>query len=204
MCIHAYTYIIRTERGDSFGCGSGGSQLYCKSWSWSSVLIRSLAQLAQSCALWLRQPTHRARLSAHRGGGGGEERIARTHRRLAEIWRGRWVCLNGELEIVRVSLRLRIIGQNDGEEGEAVKLLGYAEFLNPRSQSSLPSSELYRFLSRFLTNISKFTRIRVQVSIYILHYLLILNYFHLPKIQIKLKIRWKIDVNNKFGEGEWM
>lgn len=99
------------------------------------------------------------------------------------------MCLNGELEIVRVSLRLRIIGQNDGEEGEAVKLLGYAEFLNPRSQSSLPSSELYRFLSRFLTNISKFTRIRVQVSIYILHYLLILNYFHLPKIQIKLKIR---------------
>lgn len=59
--------------------------------------------------------------------------------------------MNGELEIVRVSLRLRIIGQNDGEEGEAVKLLGYAEFLNPRSQSSLPSSELYRFLSRFLT-----------------------------------------------------
>lgn len=47
------------------------------------------------------------------------------------------MCLNGELEIVRVSLRLRIIGQNDGEEGEAVKLLGYVEFPNPRSQSSL-------------------------------------------------------------------
>lgn len=46
------------------------------------------------------------------------------------------MCLNGELEIVRVSLRLRIIGQNDGEEGEAVKLPGYVEFLNPRSQSS--------------------------------------------------------------------
>lgn len=82
------------------------------------------------------------------------------------------MCLNGELEIVRVSLRLRIIGQNDGEEGEAVKLPGYVEFLNPITKQLLP-----KFIDSYLVSYQIYPNLHAAIlRIFVLEYQFT-NYF---------------------------
>lgn len=114
------------------------------------------------------------------------------------------MCLNGELEIVRVSLRLRIIGQNDGEEGEAVKLPGYVEFLNPRSQSSFfrNLSILISFLTRYIQIYTLLSCVYSCSSINLRIILLIfinLKLFSFSENNRKMK-NTMVDVNIKFGE----
>lgn len=111
------------------------------------------------------------------------------------------MCLNGELEIVRVSLRLRIIGQNDGEEGEAVKLPGYVEFLNPRSQSSFfrNLSILISFLTRYIQIYTLLSCVYSCSSINLRITFFNLKLFSSSENNRKMK-NTMVDVNDKFGE----